>query len=196
MKTKIILLIAALLCSFIFSYAQSDSLRIKTFGLGVHVEQFKISDIGNNAEYFTPNKIILTFTFENHFRIEPEFGYRTATNNVSKNKESALGLGIGIVGMFQHGRVSFPIGIQFKDDIFTESSTNSSGNINKITTTVFSAGPVVGAEYFLGDNFSVAGDIGLMFSSVSSKHDPAVSGQEIDVSEFNTDTGLKLRFYF
>ena len=104
------------------------------------------------------------------------------------------------MGMIQHGRLNFPIGVRIKDDLFIEESSTIGFNGNPIefkeTTTVFSAGPVVGAEYFLGDNFSIAGEIGLMFSSISSKHDGNFSGEETDITEFNTDTGLLLRFYF
>src|SRR5690349_4609860 len=171
MKTKILTLTAILLCSF-FSYSQTEKITLKTFGLGIHVEQFKLSDINNETEYFSPNKIILTFNFKN-FRLEPEVGYRTATDNDSKEKSSALGFSIGLMGMIQHGRLNFPIGVRIKDDIFSEKSTDFDFTGNPIdfkkTTTVFSAGPVVGAEYFLGDNFSVAGEIGLMFSGISSK---------------------------
>jgi len=200
MKTKILTLTAFLLCVFISSYSQTDKITLKTFGIGIHVEQFKLSNIDDGGEYLSPNKIIFTFSFKNNFRLEPEIGYRTATDNNSKDETSALGFSIGFMGMFQHGRLNFPIGVRIKDDIFTAKSTTTdfSGNTIKLkeTTTVFSAGPVVGAEYFLGDNFSVAGEIGLMLSNISSKHDPSTSGQETDISEFNTDTGLMLRFYF
>jgi hypothetical protein len=187
------------MCSFIFSYSQTEKVTLKKFGLGIHVEQFKLSNINNDVDYLSPNKIIFTFNFRN-FRLEPEIGYRTATDNNSKDKVSAFGFAIGFMGMSQHGRLNFPIGVRIKDDIFTEKSATSNFNGNptefKETTTVLSAGPVVGAEYFLGDNFSIAGEIGLMFSAISSKHDEAFNGPETDISEFNTDTGLLVRFYF
>src|ERR1044071_1874533 len=123
MKKKITLQFLALLCLLIpfkTMQAQKDSLKIKTFGLGVHVEQFRLSAIVNSryGDFYPPNKIIFSISFNNQFRIEPELGLATSHNKTTDLNTSSTTFGLGLLGMMQRGRLNIPIGVRIEDNVF------------------------------------------------------------------------------
>lgn len=199
MKTLRFIFLGAALCLYINNlFGQTDSTSIiKPFGIGLHLEQFKINDISDLTD-FPGNKIALSISTGNSFRFEPEFGFRSGKGESGdlNTKSSTVTLGLGSFIMFQHKKLNTYIGFRMELGImkFTEDYMGS-----KVTekSDRFLIGPAIGAEYFLGEKFSFGGEIGLRNVSSKTTKEPKPTGyQNEKISFFATDTGLFVRFYF
>ena len=74
--TKILALLSLFILFFNQLFAQDDKKSIiKTFGIGLHIEQFKLNDISDLGDA-PANKIVFVISPVKSFRVEPEIGYR------------------------------------------------------------------------------------------------------------------------
>lgn len=210
MKRTLILNLA-ILTALIFShcavYAQdseeSDDLRV--FGFGMHIEQFKWLDIASSFSGLTPvNKIMLTITPSNKFRLEPEFGFSYHKNKGGSNsntkdlKNRITTIGVGIFGMKQWTKTNIYYGLRIENGSIKNDyeDFNMNGGISVATEKInrFSIGPTIGVEYLFGKHFSFGGEIALKSITTKSKDSQYLG--EFEESYFSTDTGLLIRFYF
>jgi hypothetical protein len=209
-NVKILALIAIFLIAGAHTYAQSDddALNLKVFGIGLHAEQYKISNmLSFNYNAYTTT-VLLPLNITQHFRLEPEIGVLWMKNkgkdyNGDDEEETSLGFtsGLGLFGMFQKGKVNFYVGLRNRLDIGKMegmSTYNGEPIIEKYTA--IRTGPALGFEYFLINNFSIGGEIGLPFTySKTKKEYPEIAERDNEESTnqmFNFDSGLFVRVYF
>lgn len=198
MKISRIIILGAVICFNclqLFSQSESSSL-IKPFGVGLHIEQFKLNDI-NDLNSAPANKIIFTISPSNSFRIEPEFGFKTGKNKTSDLKNNSIYMGLGALGMIQRNKLNIYGGLRFEyailnwDDAYGYNGSKTSYKTNRLTI-----GPAIGCEYYLGDNFSFGGELVLKYGSLKTTQEPNPSNyKDKESNYFTTDTGLFIRFY-
>lgn len=170
---------------------------IKPVGIGLHLEQFKASDI-NDLQEAPANKIVLSISPGKSFRIEPEFGVRSGKYETTsfKSRSSSFCLGVGTFGMIQKNKLNLYGGLRFEYGI-AKSTEESMGSSVTDKTDRQTFGPVIGAEYYLGEHFTFGGEAGLKFVSFKTTKDPMPTGYENEKTSYTaTDTGLFIRFYF
>jgi hypothetical protein len=198
MKISKLVFLGALICfsSNLFSQTESSSL-IKTFGIGLHIEQFKLSDVGD-LNIAPANKIIFAISPSHSFRLEPEFGFKFGKNKTSDIKNSSIYLGMGALGMIQRNKLNIYGGLRFEYAIIKDGNSYTyNGTTTTSTTNRVTIGPAMGCEYYLGDNFAFGGEIALKYASLKTSIDPnPANTKEQESNYFTTDTGLFIRFYF
>ena len=150
---------------------------------------------------FAPaNKIIFTISPSNVFRIEPEIGYRGGKNKNSDLKYSSLYFGFGAFGMFQRNKLNIHYGVRVEYAILKWEDNISTGfgsSQVEYTDNRILAGPALGCEYYLGENFAFGGELALKYGLLKSTIDPKPTGyKDGESTYFTTDTGLFIRFYF
>jgi hypothetical protein len=193
-----------------FTEVASDAGDFKKFGLGLHVEQFRLNEL--MSSYFVPvNKIIFTFSPSNKFRLEPAIGYTKAkeTNkddfSTYETLQSGIFFGLGGFGMYQAGKTNLYFGIRLEygtiNDEYTSSDTYGNSYFQNNKTKRFMVGPAVGAEFFFSKHFSFGGEVALKnYTSNTERTDtnnPTPNTDDENKSNFfSTETGLLLRFYF
>lgn len=174
MKISKLIFLGVIICfnySQLFSQTENTSL-IKPFGIGLHIEQFKLNDIGdlNSAP---ANKLIFIISPNNSLRLEPEFGFKTGKNKTSDLKNSGIYMGLGVLGMIQRNKLNIYGGLRSEyaiikwDDAFGYNSTKTSNKTNRL-----SIGPAIGCEYYLGENFAFGGEAGLKYATLKTIEDP------------------------
>ena len=188
----------------------ADDGDFKKFGLGLHVEQFRINEL-MSSNFVPVNKIIFTISPNNKFRIEPAIGYTKAkeTNKDDfssyETLQSGIFFGLGGFGMYQAGKTNLYFGIRLEygtiNDEYTTSDTNGNSFFRTDKTKRFMVGPAVGAEFFFGKHFSFGGEVALKnYSANTERTDTNNStpdpNDENKSNFFSTETGLLLRFYF
>jgi hypothetical protein len=204
MKISKVLLFGVVACfgiTQLFGQTAASTSAIKSFGIGLHVEQFKYNDVSdfNSAP---ANKIVLTFNPSSSFRIEPEVGFRSGKNTTSNLKNSSINLGLGLFSMSLHNKLNFYYGLRLEyaniqyEDHDSEFSGYGTKTISHATNR-FSIGPAIGCEYFLGDNFTFGGEVAIKYASLETTESPKASNYKaVDSNYFTTDAGLFVRFYF
>ena len=182
--------------------------ELKKFGIGLHIEQFKIQDLWSSS--FAPvNNIIFTISPSNKWRLEPSIGFSNAKDEygsgtyTSTSTIKGIYFGLGGFGMYQAGKTNLYFGARIEQAKIIDESKYSGGgttNTNTNTTKRFMIGPVIGAEYFLGKHFSFGGEVALKNYSYKTESidssNPNPTPQENESNSFSTETGLLLRFYF
>lgn len=177
------------------AYGQNaeNPVELKKFGMGLHVEQFKLSDVNSDFRTAPTNKIVFTITPSNNFRIEPEIGFGIINDDL---KDRSISIGMGGFGMFQKGKTNFYYGLKLEYAYITSEFTdwnigdNLTEKINR-----FSIGPAMGAEFFLGDHFSIGGEFGISYMNL--KIEDNLYGDRVKkASHITTDSGVLIRFYF
>jgi hypothetical protein len=178
----------------------TPAFSVKHLGIGMHIEQFRVSEVGNM--YTAPvNKILLSWNPDQAFKVEPEFGFISGKNKADDLKNSGMYLGLGLFGMTQRNRLNIYGGarleaatIKWEDKVYTGSGPYT---IQKTKAQRYSLSPVVGGEYFLADNFTFGGEVGLKFMAYKTVVTPSSSyNNEDDQTALTTETGLFVRFYF
>lgn len=182
-----------------FGQNAEETSDIKLIGLGIQVEQIKFIDWSMNPALGPANKIILTITPNNSFRLEPKVGF-----NYHKDKENdtdlisrGIHLGIGTYGMYQVNKTNIYAGLKYEygnlsvDYIKYWSVAIKEQEITKRHL----VGPVIGAEFFLGEHFSIGGEVGLLYMRLKSEN-RRYGPKDDELSYITTDTGFILRFYF
>lgn len=197
MKKTFLLMAAIFLAVTVFrTYAQEEPTEMKVFGLGLHFEQFTLSDLMDYSA-FPANKILFTITPIKNFRIEPELGFSYYNDKDDDLTDQGFYYGAGVFGMYQKGKVNFYGGLRFEFASITSEymSYNYPYETKEETKyNIFSIGPAIGAEFLFGKHFSIGGEIGLKNSSGTMEN--SEDSEESKYSTFRTDTGVLLRFYF
>ncbi|MGE5395624.1 MAG: outer membrane beta-barrel protein [Candidatus Saccharibacteria bacterium] len=206
MKLSKLVIFVFLLCLYgqVFSQTETSTeakMNIRPFGIGLHLEQFKMHELAMGVDNIASNKIVLTFNPSHSFRVEPEFGYNRDkhTSGARDTKTSNMNMGLGVFGMTQHNRLNIYGGARFEYNIQTQKQIYSSGN-STTTVNIFTLGPALGCEYYLSDQVALGGEFAVKFATLSNGY--KVNGQENGNSDEDdkkylwTDTGLFLRFYF
>ena len=193
-----------------FTPETSDQTDLAKFGIGLHVEQFRINEL-MSSNFVPVNKIIFTISPSNKFRLEPAIGYTKAkeTNKDDfssyETTQSGVFFGLGGFGMYQAGKTNLYFGLRLEygtiNDEYTMTDTNGNSFFRNEKTKRFMVGPAVGAEFFLGKHFSFGGEVALKNYTANTErtdtNNPTVDpDQENKSNFFSTETGLLVRFYF
>ena len=191
-----------------FGQEVETNTEVKKFGIGLHVEQFKIQDIWSSS--FAPvNSIIFTISPSSKWRLEPSISFSNAKDEYSTssytptNTIEGIYFGLGGFGMYQAGKPNIYIGVRIEHAKIKDESKYSDGtttNIRTDETKRFMIGPTIGAEYFLGKHFSFGGEVALKNYNYKTESketsNPNPTPQENKSNSFSTETGLLLRFDF
>jgi hypothetical protein len=181
------------------SFGQSAEEQIsdmKVFGMGMHIEQFKLNDIVMDISA-PSNKIIFTITPSNNIRIEPEIGFSFYNDKENKLKDKTIHLGLGGFGMYQKGKTNIYGGLRFEYSKFTNEFNNWETDATETEeTNGIGIGPAIGVEYFFSQHFSIGGEIGIKFMNYNTTNSQYTSEEDSKESLLKTDSGLLLRFYF
>ena len=197
--------IILILFSQTFSKEIKDEFEMKKYGLGLHMEQYKLSDmntytVGNFLNAAPANKIIMTINFNDNFRIEPQFGINWMNNKEENTKEKALFFSIGAFGMIQKYKTNFYGGVRFGYDTFFHEYPDieefDTGGQDERTFSRYIINPTIGVEYFVFKHFSFGGEIGLKYINVNRETDSSSLIENMNTDHFMTYSGLLLRFYF
>lgn len=192
-----------------FSQSEDSKVQPPLFGLGLNLTQFQYSDLYSYELYGAPaNNLMLTVSPLKALRIEPEFGYmsfkrETTDGNGQKhdlrNKISAFG--VGVFGMMQRGKTNLYGGVRYEMAAITSEWLDveydwtfgtASYFIREDKSTRSTISPTVGAEYFLGDHFSIGGEFSFRIMSITTKYYGGPTEKE---SQTATGAGLQMRFY-
>lgn len=198
MLFAVILVSGILLTIPLSGQTEKSDLELPVFGIGLHAEQYKISDALSNYYSAYTSTVLFPLNLTQHFRLEPEIGLLWM--NDDEENETSLGIssGLGIFGMFQREKLNFYAGGRI---MFDKSKIGGYYNYNgeSIPLKYYSikVGPAFGFEYFLSNNFSLGGEIGTRYSySKSRLEDPDMDDEESTSNKFNFDSGLFLRVFF
>ncbi|HEY3371572.1 MAG TPA: hypothetical protein VGK10_12020 [Prolixibacteraceae bacterium] len=202
MKISKLIFFSLLLCLHGQVFSQTETSTeptsfIKTIGVGIHLEQFKIHDMGGYSDNIPSNKIVLTINPSRSFRLEPEFGFNSnkrTTSNVVR-KDNYWNMGLGTFGMTQFNRLNVYFGARFEYDIQT-SKQNYAATEDNSKVNFFTIGPAIGCEYFLVNQITLGGEIGVKYGTKSPDDKDSQLSDNEDETSLWTDTGLFLRFYF
>jgi hypothetical protein len=209
LRILVLLSICTIAGASIYAQSSDDALNLRVFGIGLHAEQYKVSNVISSNYYSAyTTTILFPLNLTQHFRLEPEMGVLWMKNkgqdyNGDDEEDTSLGFasGLGLFGMFQKGKVNFYAGLRNRLDIGKMegmSTYNGEPVIDKYTA--IKVGPALGFEYFLIDNFSIGGEFGLpvTFSKTKTEY-PDIAQRENEESTnqmFNFDSGLFVRAYF
>ncbi len=167
---------------------------IKTFGLGMHVEQFKLSEIAMDLATAPANKIVFTINPTNNFRLEPEIGFNYFKDKDSDLRDKSYHVGLGGFGMIQRGKTNIYGGLRFEYARILNEYHENYDVVETEKSNRFSFGPAIGAEYFFGPNFSFGGEIGIENMALKTKNSQ-YNNEDTKQNYFATKTGLFVRFY-
>lgn len=166
--------------------------EMRKFGLGLHMQQFKISEI--DYMLMPVNKVLFTFNNnEGTFRTEPEIGIFYTKRKISNdNHISARGIqfGFGMFGMHQIEQTNIYYGGRLNYGRIKESSDLEWFDSEALS--MLSFGPALGVEYYFSNHFSIGGEISIIYKTFKEDDDVDFFDEQI----INTNTGLILRFYF
>ena len=201
MKTTLLFLF--LLVSTIVS-AQSDTLRLRIFGIGMKTLNL-FNELNQSLDVFPGNRIVMMITPTKNFRIQPEIGMSSqGTFNSILNDDvtnSTFLIGTALVGMWQYGRTNLYGGLKYLHSSVTMEDVDiiylQNGGISytkmESKTNFNTMGLLVGGEYFLGDHFSVGAEAG--YQRTTGKNDESTNDDE-KATFSSTETNLLMRFYF
>ncbi|TLX76185.1 porin family protein [Labilibacter sediminis] len=202
MKNKMINSLVVLLLIFASvntAYGQDveEKIELKKFGLGLHIEQFKLHELAMDIAIAPANKIVFTITPNNNFRLEPEIGFTQQKDKETDLKAKSTQVGIGAYGMLQKGKANFYGGLKLEhasissEYIHWDTDFKETEKLKRLAV-----GPVVGVEYFFGEHFSFGGEVGLKFMDIESTDSQYNEDVNSNVSYVTTESGLLVRFYF
>lgn len=200
MKISKLIIFCLFTCLFSKAFSQTEATTeaasiIRPFGVGIHLEQFKIHDMGGYYENIPSNRIVFTINPSRSFRLEPEFGFNTNKRTVgdTERKSNNWNLGLGTFGMTQFNKLNIYYGARFQYDIQSSKGIYAtSGETTKVN--FFTLGPALGCEYFLANQITLGGELGVKYGTISSDDNDTSNSEE--ENSLWTDTGLFLRFYF
>ena len=181
---KTLLLLGALALSInSFGQESEPKLELTKIGLGLNFTPFNLTDY-YSVDY-SPSKLMITYTPIKFLRIAPEIGYMSTKDN--NYKTSFLAYGAGLFFMNQKGKTNIYGGpkVEFATTKYTNGSETSKAGRLTIA-------PTIGAEYFLGQHFSLGGEFALKFISFKAID----SGSNPDDKITTTGASAQIRFYF
>jgi hypothetical protein len=190
MKKINLSLLIVLSCS-IGSIAQiesNDNIIPRKFGIGIKANVINLIDLVDNN--ISPARLLLIVTPIPNFRLEPEFGILSISDE-KDNKIKGLQFGLGIYPMYQKDRTNIFGGLNINSLTFN-STVKSQFSPQSVETKVnrFAFGLKIGGEYFLGNQFSFGGEVGI--SSVKTK----TNQESTELNTVLTESSLAVRFYF
>ncbi len=184
-SSVIMILVLSMASTFANVQANSLDFEMKEFGLGLHMQQFRISEL--DGIFVPANKVLLTINNNDKTRrIEPEIGLFYAKNTETDMSISGLHLGFGVFKMKQVSKTNIYYGVRLSYMRIKES------NGFDYTFSTLGFGPGLGVEYFFSSHFSIGGEIGLRFMTASEDE----YSDFFDEFVISTNTGLILRLYF
>jgi hypothetical protein len=194
MKKNSAVILSSLILLFVtgqslFPQTTSEPMKLGLVGVGLHGEQYKISEALSNYYSAYTSTVLIPINLKQHFRLEPEVGMLWFNSKSDNQKSYGTSTGLGAFYMFQRGKVNFYTGLRFMFDqgkVKNYSSTDGESSTDKFTD--IKVGPALGFEYFLVNNFSVGGEIGLQYTSSKMA--------DLKNQMFNFDSGLFMRVYF
>lgn len=212
MKAKNIILVAALslFSTAGFSQESESSNSVPLIGIGINLTQFRMVDLWDDYYGAPANKLMITVSPLKYLRIEPEVGffshsYEDQVGNGQKFdlKDRLLTFGAGLFGMYQKGNTNMYGGLRFESASIKDEYLEQTGydiNWNPIyavsesesSRTTFS--PTIGAEYFLGEHFSIGGEFGIRIMSIKSEYPGSSTTDKSNMT--STDAALQMRIYF
>lgn len=171
-----------------------EGLKLRPFGLGLHVEQFRLIDLYTSDNLVsTTNNILFVFNAGQHFRIEPEIGIISYRNEDYDNPSTGISVGSGLFGMFNKKDVNFYLGLRVN---YSRAKIYDYDGDKYIYTTI-KVGPTIGAEYYFSPHFSFGGEIGFKYAALNMDVDEdSQSREDNSATHYNTETGLFVRFFF
>jgi hypothetical protein len=195
MKTINYFLILLLTTGYLQAQTESaETVTPRVFGFGLKANVLNLIDfIDDNL---TPTKILLTISPSKNFRLEPEIGLVSTSRKDAKS--NGMLLGIGLYPMMQKGRTNIFGGLNV-NSLTVNQEQKSSISSQKVEGkfTRFAFGVKIGGEYFIGNHFSIGGDVGI--ASVKSKYSiKGASNGSTDDPELKsllTESSIALRIY-
>lgn len=203
MRTSILFVVWFIVCVSALPVHGQEGTR---FGLGVG-----ISDAGLNVPVFgdvetllSPSSFFLPITLAS-FRVEPEIGYfRTSTTESLDDDEAEasatiLQFGVGIFSLNRAGGTVIYYGARV--GITRQSaSLNFSGEAApddvEASSTNFFVGPAVGGDHFLGDHFSLGGEVQVLYTSIGQEDVEEDDAPEVSSSFIRTRAVFLIRWHF
>ena len=197
-KCKIFVIIIIFLCISGISLGQ-EATKTKT-GIGIAIidlekifEMSTSDGVGANATITVP---IITSP---SFRLEPEVGYFSATQEATINETSveasvsSWSIGVGIFPqkiyeeftLYYGGRIGY-----ISQKMTSEAGTSK----DEETTTGFYVAPAIGGEHNFSDHFSIGAGAQIVYASLTNEEDDR--DYDVDLSLFNTRALIFFRFYF
>ena len=204
MKKHKIFIATLLVSGFLFtgiSYGQTSDesgLSLATIGIGLHAEQYKISDIFDSYYSAYTSTVLVPINLTQHFRLEPEIGMMWMKNKDDDKGDIGISSGLGIFGMFQRGKVNIYAGGRLLlDKAKVNDDYYYNGDYLPLKYTRFKVGPSFGFEYFLAKNFCIGGEIGVRYAFAKSLIEiPNADDEEDSATTINFDSGLFIRLFF
>ncbi|SMF56599.1 hypothetical protein SAMN02745866_03632 [Alteromonadaceae bacterium Bs31] len=143
------------------------------------------SDTGIGVSFQSNDgRILVPYDVSESFRIEPSFRYYSVDNSDSYDYEN-YELGLGLFHRKETiPNMSFLLGAR----VGYINSTQGYGDSSEISYDGYFLAPALGLEYFVGDKFSVGGEISLRYESIDS--------ESYDSTSTYTDSAFIARFYF
>lgn len=194
LKNKMVITIFLSICFFSSSFAQSST----KFGVGIALMDIQqlwetaISDGWNTT---------ITFPIETspNFRLEPEIGYNSATqendNPTREQKVTDFRIGLGVFPQKTYEDFTLYYGVRVGYISQTQTSTISELNVDdEETTSGFFIAPALGGEHNFSNHFSIGGEAQLVYSSLDGERKD--SDSKSNLSYFNTRALIFFRFYF
>lgn len=218
MKSLIIIVLSLVLAEASLAQNSEENYTPKMFGIGLNMMNLRVSDYMTDELYNSPsNNLMIEITPWKHIRITPHIGYASRKlkvdgpdENEYEDKRTSLSVGGGLFGMFQKKRTNFYGGIrmeysevkydfvEFDYDYVPYPPYTVYTHENKTLRYVRATyAPTVGAEYFIGDHFSLGGEFQVRFMQFQ-KYTPseyyAYDSEMKSMTSFNA--GFQVRFYF
>ena len=172
--------------------SNEESLQLRPFGLGLHVEQFRFIDLYADSYAAITNNILLVINTGKHFRIEPEIGIISVKAEDDDHPTTGFTLGSGFYGMFNRNKVNFYTGLHLNYSRIKDYSYSG----DELALSFIKVGPVLGAEYYFSENFSFGGQVALKFAFFNVKSDSDYTDDNQNTNYLMSETGLFVRFFF
>jgi hypothetical protein len=167
LQNKMITCVFILICFFSFSFSQSST----KVGIGVAIidmQQFFEAFASEGGSF--NSAIMVPIEMSSSFRLEPEVGFSSATDEQS----SGSGARVGYITL-------------------TLTDEDDSGT-DELSSSGFYVAPALGGEHYFSDHFSLGGEAQIIYASVSTE--PDEGNWEQDLSAINTRVLVYIRFFF
>ncbi len=160
---------------------------IKPVKIGIGIDLLSVFTSGLMGPYITTGTFVIPVDIMDKFRIEPEVYFNREKSGDDFNK--TFKIGFSSYGFIKLNNIKLLVGASVKYcNQYYEFGTSYKNDIKKL---IF--GPMVGAEYFLVDNFSLGINLGLVYELGKNK----IDNNNIDkIRNFRTHSGFLIRFYF
>jgi hypothetical protein len=189
---------------------QEENYEPPMIGIGLNLTQFRMNEIFYDYFGAPANSLMITVTPMKMIRLEPQVGYfsnrydeKPGNGQTFNLQDKMITFGVGAFGMIQKGKTNIYGGLRYESakvenewldynyDFMTgtEYYTIESSEASRSTVA-----PTIGAEYFLGEHFSVGGEVAVRIMSIESKSSTSSTTEKSNST--STDAGLQLRFYF